>query len=100
VELTDDAEADIGAMRRWNTQPGAGPMAKKRIKTVLAAIRQLARNPCLYAKGDIPGTREMIIEDHVVVYEVDPDTGRSRTAGNVLVLRVFGPGQSRNPDQP
>jgi hypothetical protein len=26
---------------------------------------------------------------------VEPDTGRSVTAGDVLVLRVFGPGQSR-----
>jgi hypothetical protein len=25
---------------------------------------------------------------------VAPDTGRSATAGDVLVLRVFGPGQS------
>jgi hypothetical protein len=31
-----------------------------------------------------------------VVYEMDPDTGRNATAGDVLVLRVFGPGQSRN----
>jgi hypothetical protein len=30
------------------------------------------------------------------LYEVLPDTGRDETAGNVLVLRVFGPGQSRD----
>jgi hypothetical protein len=30
-----------------------------------------------------------------VMYLVEPDTGRNRTAGNVLVLRVYGPGQSR-----
>jgi hypothetical protein len=27
---------------------------------------------------------------------VIPDTGRDETAGDVLVLRVFGPGQSRD----
>jgi hypothetical protein len=29
------------------------------------------------------------------LYRVAPDTGRDETAGDVLVLRVFGPGQSR-----
>ena len=29
------------------------------------------------------------------VYEVIPDTGRDETAGDVRVLRVFGPGQDR-----
>ena len=29
------------------------------------------------------------------LYEVTPDTGHNETAGNVLVLRVFGPGQDR-----
>jgi hypothetical protein len=28
-------------------------------------------------------------------YEVLPDTGRNDTAGDVIVLRVFGPGQDR-----
>ena len=37
----------------------------------------------------------MVIEGHVVIYEIHPDTGRDTTAGDVLVLRVFGPGQSR-----
>ena len=30
------------------------------------------------------------------MYEVVPDTGRSATAGDVMVLRVYGPGQSRD----
>jgi hypothetical protein len=29
------------------------------------------------------------------LYTVVQDTGRSATAGDVLVLRIFGPGQSR-----
>jgi hypothetical protein len=37
----------------------------------------------------------MVIEDHVVVYELHPDTGSNATAGDVLVLRVFGPGQDQ-----
>jgi hypothetical protein len=45
--------------------------------------------------GDHPGRREMSCEGHRVVYRVDPDTGSNATAGDVLVLRVFGPGQDR-----
>ncbi len=40
--------------------------------------------------------RQMIVERHVVVYRVAPDTGDNRTAGDVLVVRVFGPGQQRD----
>jgi hypothetical protein len=30
-----------------------------------------------------------------VLYEIIPDAGRNDTAGDVRVLRVFGPGRSR-----
>ena len=45
------------------------------------------------------GSRERVIEGHTVVYAVDPDTNDSRTAGDVYVLRVFGPGQDRRFEQ-
>ena len=35
----------------------------------------------------------MSCEGHRVIYRVDPDSGSNATAGDVLVLRVFGPGQ-------
>jgi hypothetical protein len=37
----------------------------------------------------------MPCEGYRVIYRVDPDTGNNDTAGEVLVLRVFGPGQAR-----
>lgn len=37
----------------------------------------------------------MVVQSHVVIYEVSPDTGHDDTAGNVSVLRVFSPGQRR-----
>ena len=49
----------------------------------------------LVSPGDEPGTRQAFCEGHVVVYEVDPDTLDNATAGDVLVLRVFAPGQDR-----
>ena len=51
---------------------------------------------CLYPVGDQPGVRELSCEGHRVMYEVDPDTGRNDSAGDMLLLRVFGPGQDRS----
>lgn len=43
-----------------------------------------------------PGVRELPCDGgYRALYEVIPDTGREETAGDVLVLRVFGPGQDR-----
>lgn len=39
--------------------------------------------------------RERHVEGHRIAYEVEPDTGEDATAGDVTVLRVFGPGQDR-----
>ncbi len=35
----------------------------------------------------------LVVARHSVIYRVAPDTGRDETAGDVLVLRVIGPGQ-------
>jgi plasmid stabilization system protein ParE len=95
LHLADKAIDDLSATRLWYRQPGAGRAAKRRTQAIAAAIGCLRQNPCRYARGDHPGTRQMVIEGHVVIYEIHPDTGRDTTAGDVLVLRVFGPGQSR-----
>jgi hypothetical protein len=55
----------------------------------------LQQTPCLYARGVRPGTREISVDGHRIVYVVVPDTGSNVTAGDVTVLRVFGPGQGR-----
>jgi hypothetical protein len=62
-----------------------------------AAINRLRQHPCLYPVGQHPGVRELPCDGgYRLLYEVRPDTGRDETAGDVRVLRVFGPGQSRD----
>ncbi len=34
----------------------------------------------------------MVSDAYRIIYEVTPDTGDDRTAGNIFVLRVLGPG--------
>ena len=97
LRYTDEAITDLNAIRRWQTQPGSGPAAVRRLQRLRTAIRRLKQDPCLYPIGAHPGVREMpAAGGHRVMYVVAPNTGYSETAGDVIVLRVFGPGQSRS----
>lgn len=96
LHYTDDALADLDAIRRWQSQPGSGLAARRRLTAVWTAIERLRQHPCHYPAGDHPGVRELPCDGgYRALYEVHPDTGRNETAGDVRVLRVFGPGQSR-----
>ena len=89
------AADDLAEIRLWHPQPGAGDAARRRLQAILAALANLPTTPCRYRRSDYPGTRRMTVEHHVVIYRVDPDTGDNETAGDVQVLRVFGPGQQQ-----
>jgi plasmid stabilization system protein ParE len=97
VSFAPRALSDLGAIMNWLTQPGSGQWARRRLTAIWAAIDRLRQHPCLYPVGQHPGVRELPCDDgYQALYEVRPDTGRSETAGDVRVLRVFGPGQSRD----
>jgi hypothetical protein len=65
---------------------------------IWTAIERLRQHPCLYPVGEQPGVRELPCQGgYRALYEIHPDTGRNETAGDVIVLRVYGPGQSRQP---
>ncbi len=81
------------------TQPGAGGRAARRLAALAAAVQDLRRHPCRWPQGEHPGVRERHVEGYRVAYEVVPDTGDDATAGDVTVLRVFGPGQDRTEPQ-
>lgn len=94
---TPRARNDLNAARRWLTQPGSGPAAWRRLAAIRGNIRALQRHPCRWPVGQHGGVRELPCDGgYRVLYEVQQDTGRDETAGNVIVLRVFGPGQSRD----
>jgi plasmid stabilization system protein ParE len=91
------ARDDLLRVRVWYTQPGSGQRAKARVQRILRAIRELTESPQRWPLGDLPGTRERVVERHVIVYR----TLRSR-GGNedtiVEIIRIFGPGQNRQID--
>jgi plasmid stabilization system protein ParE len=78
VRLTPEAQGDLAAIHRWQNQPGSGARAVRRLRTIGAALRRLQSSPRLYARGAMPGTRELGIEGHRVVYQVTPDTCDTR----------------------
>jgi toxin ParE1/3/4 len=91
------AREDLDAIRHWLTQPGAGSAARRWLTAIRAAINRLRQHPCLHPVGQHPGVRELpCAGGYRALYRVAPDTGRDQTAGDVRVLRVFGPGQSRD----
>jgi plasmid stabilization system protein ParE len=96
LRYTEKARDDLEAVRQWLTQPGSGPAARRRLAAIRAKIRRLKQHPCRHPISEHPGVRELACDGHRALYRVDPDTGHDETAGDVLVLRVFGPGQSRD----
>ena len=95
VILSPAAEEGLESIRLWLSQPGSGPRASARRRAIAQAVRDLKRHPSRYPVGDHDGIRERPVEGYRVLYSVEPDTGRDATAGDVMVLRVFGPGQER-----
>jgi plasmid stabilization system protein ParE len=91
-----EALADLDAAALWLAQPGSGPRAWRMLAAIRADIRRLRQSPCLWPAGDHPGVRELpCAGGYRALYRIIPDTGRDETAGDVRVLRVFGPGQDR-----
>lgn len=72
-------------------------MSVRRLKAIRDAIRDLKQHPCRHPPGQYAGVRELPCDSgYRVLYRMVPDTGRDETAGDVQVLRVFGPGQRRD----
>jgi plasmid stabilization system protein ParE len=96
LTYTDRAIADLKAAKRWLTQPGSGPAAWAKLDAILTAIEGLRDYPCRWPPGRYLGVRERVCAGGWrELYEVIPDTGSNETAGDVLVLRVYAPGQDR-----
>jgi len=90
------ARDDINDASRWLTQPGSGPAAWAKLDAILSAIEGLRDHPCRWPAGRHQGVRERLCAGgYRVFYRVGPDTGRDETAGDVRMLRVYGPGQDR-----
>ncbi len=90
------ARDDIEAARRWLMQHGWGQAAWAKLDAIMAAIEDIRDHPCRFPFGRHPGVRERLCAGGWrALYRVNPDTGRDDTAGDVRLLRIYGPGQNR-----
>ena len=95
VVISSKAFADLVGARLWLTQPGSGQRARRKLAAINRGIKELKREPCGWPRID-ETRRERVIIGYVAVYSVLPDTGDNRTAGDVTILRLYGPGQDRS----
>lgn len=70
--------------------------AQRKLAAIQTALDDLERHPCRWPREAQGGTRYRVVEGYRLTYRVAPDTDDNRTAGDVRVLRVFGPGQDRS----
>lgn len=97
LSYTEQALDDLDGLRRWYTQPGAGPAAQRKLIAVLDAAEDLRSHPCPWPTGPHSGVRKRpCVGGWRALYRVTPDTDRDDTTGDVRVLRVDGPGQDRS----
>jgi len=95
VVLSPAAAEDLARVKEWYSQPGAGERARAKVQHILAAIRGLRERPTSFARGRVPGTRSLLVEEHRIVYRVENDTGDNETAGDVEIVRIWIPGRNR-----
>lgn len=94
VVTAPKAAEDLRNARLWLLQPGSGAGARGRWNALLRARRRLADHPYSGRRNEEhEGCRVLTVSGHRIVYQVVPDTGDAATAGEVQVLRIFGPGQ-------
>lgn len=93
LTITDPALADLDAVRRWLQQSGAGRKAARRLKNIEYALIELCDAPCRWGWSDHEGARQRSVDGYKIIYRVLLDTGDNDTAGDVVVVRIYGPGQ-------
>jgi plasmid stabilization system protein ParE len=91
--LAGAARRDLDRIRAWYSQPGSGKVARQKVRRLISSIGALVEAPCRWPRTPDGAGRILVAEQHRVLYRATPDTGRNDTAGDVIVLRIFGPGQ-------
>jgi plasmid stabilization system protein ParE len=71
--------------------------ASRRWKALLDVPNRLRRHPYIGpVVEENPAYRQLTVAGYVLIYRIDPDTGRAETAGDIEIVDVFGPGQEQN----
>jgi hypothetical protein len=90
IKYTPAAVRDLDAALKWLSLD-----AERRNAGEKSGPKSTGSPNVLFPFGPHPGLREFSCAEYRIVYRLRPDTGLNETAGDVEVLRIFGPGQAR-----
>jgi plasmid stabilization system protein ParE len=96
LQITPRAGRDLDAAEdRFFAYAGPTPQALGRLEALLDAVADLVNTPVTWPLSEThPGVRCRLASGCRIFYEVFPDTGHNRTAGDVRILHVRLPGQN------
>jgi len=84
----------FGQAKDWLIQLGSGQKGAQKWRAMQQVSRRLRRNPYLGPQDPAqPTQRIIVISGDRFIYRVSPDTGDSRTAGDIEIIQIPGPGQ-------
>jgi hypothetical protein len=94
VTIAPDAIVAFAKAKTWLCQPVSGATGKKRWAALNEARLSLEHHPHLGGESrDHPEHRQLVVSGYRLVYQVASDTGDAMTAGDVVIVALFGPGQ-------
>jgi len=92
IRFSPAAVRDLALIRAWYGQTGSGTTARRKVRQILAGIQSLGVWP---EQGrlleDAPDLRALTVQQHMIVYRL------SESDGCVYILRLWAPGQNRQP---
>ncbi len=94
AQTSNAARGDRQRIRAWFRQPGAGSAALARLSRIEAAIANISSAPYAHPAGPMNGTRVLVRERHRIFYVPIPSPAGADEAGEILIIRIYGPGQS------
>jgi plasmid stabilization system protein ParE len=97
VSMSRNALRAFQPARDWLLQPGSKRQGARKWDAMRQVRRRLRDNPYIGSQDlGQPQYRAIVVSGYRIVYRVSPDTADSRTAGDVVMLRIFSPRQEAN----
>jgi len=94
LTVSPSAARALQNARAWLLQPGSGRTAARKWRALQQVGRRLIKHPYIGKPiSDQPPHRLLVVSDYTLIYRVDPDTSETKTAGDIFLVAVFGPGQ-------
>jgi hypothetical protein len=95
ASLANEATESLDHIQWWYQRPGDGPDAPcvRRLRAIVAVMERLAESRDKGLPGEVAGTRELLCQNHRIVYVIARRNQAAGNPGDLVVFDIFGPGQ-------